>query len=128
MFYGYAQRVSSIKKLFILQFFLGGMAITAFSIIKHDLTATFSGILGVLLVMLPSLIYVRMTVLNKRVANPYIILGRHKKAMVVRFFSSALLFLFVVLLYRKCNFLVLFVTYCVAISSNWFVLLGTVDS
>lgn len=111
---------SSVLKL---QLALGACCVLIVALIAKDLNSVFSAFLGLILVLLPTLLYVFMVFRHGVVAYPKIALGRHQKAMVFRFVANFVLFLLVVISYKQCKFLWLLLTYFVTLSGYWFSLI-----
>ena len=104
------------------QVIFGITAILLVSVIKHDINSSFSALLGLLCVLLPTIIYIRVAFV-KQVLAAENVLKLHKKAMLLKFISNLILFALVFLFYKKCDVIVLFMTYIISISGYWFSLL-----
>ena len=104
------------------QVIFGITAILLVSVIKHDINSSFSALLGLLCVLLPTIIYIRVAFV-KQVLAAENVLKLHKKAMLLKFISNLILFALVFLFYKKCDVIVLFMTYIFSISGYWFSLL-----
>ncbi len=104
------------------QVIFGITAILFVSAIKHNVDSSLSALLGLLCVLLPTIIYIRVAFV-KQVLAAENVLKLHKKAMLLKFISNLILFALVFLFYKKCDVIVLFVTYIFSISGYWFSLL-----
>ena len=80
---------------------------------------TLSVFLGGILVIIPTFIYSFTVFINGLVAYPSVALKRHQKAMVFRFLANFVLFALVMVLYRQCNFVLLFLGYIITLSGYW---------
>ena len=106
------------------QFCLGLLCVIVVGVITRNYNSMISALTGMGLVMLPTILYAIIAFSKGVVAYPEVALGRHQKAMVMRFLLNFALFALVLIYYRQCNFLVLFITYFVTISGYWFSLIG----
>ena len=104
------------------QVVFGITAILLVSAIKHNINSSVSALLGLLCVLLPTIIYIRVAFV-KQVLAAENMLRLHKKAMLLKFVSNLVLFALVFLFYKKCDVMILFITYIFSISGYWFSLL-----
>jgi len=117
------QRFIEVKKTIKLQFILGICAVILISFFRSNQNSIISAVIGVFLVTIPTLIYVKIAFARGFIAYPNIALAQHQKAMLFRFFLNLVLFMVVAVVYRGCDFLALFTTYFITLSGYWFSLI-----
>lgn len=87
-------------------------------IIKKDLTAFLSALCGILIALIPTLVYAKV-VISKNIDDIHATYRKHKLAIGLKFLSNAMCFLVVFLLYKNVNVLMLFITYIISLSGYW---------
>ncbi len=102
-----------------LQFLIGVLAILVTAVKSLNSYATISAILGFLLALLPTLVYIRIA-WSKKVLPPDTVFAKHKKAELYKFFVNLFGFAIVFIFFRQVHALALFTTYVVTLSSYWF--------
>lgn len=107
-----------------LQLGLTCLCIVVTSCISRNFANVMSAAIGAGIVILSTLLYGRIALINNCLAYPAVALKRHQLAMLLRFMLSLILFALVAILYRQCNFVVLFVSYVVCSGSYWLSLLS----
>lgn len=117
------QRFILGQRVIKFQLALGVICTLAVALITQNLNSILSALIGVALVLLPTLGYAFVAFRRGVVAYPGVALGRHQKAMVLRFILNFVLFALVIINFRQCNFLVLLITYFVTLSGYWFSLI-----
>ena len=110
-------------KVIRVQLCLGILCTLVVTMVLRNYNSALSAITGVGLVVLPTIAYALVAFTRGLVSYPEVALGRHQKAMVLRFVVNFILFTLVLLVYRQCNFVVLFITYLVTLSGYWFSLI-----
>lgn len=114
---------NQVRLVLRLQFGLGGVFSILCLFVTQELHDFISAILGFMLVIIPTLVYIKIAFAQGMVVAPNIALQLHKKAIIYRFLASTALFGVVCLGYKSGNFLILFVAYLVTLSGYWFSLL-----
>lgn len=112
-------QIKLVNKTLVLQALLGLFSVVISGLIFKTTNAILSSALGCSLVIIPTLVYIKIGFAKGMIVLPSEAFRLHKKAMVAKFTANLVLFLLVIILYRKCNFLILFLTYIVTLSSNW---------
>jgi F0F1-type ATP synthase assembly protein I len=95
--------------------------LTAIVIAAHtrSMNALLSGMIGLIIALISTIVGAKIAFSDGLVVAPSVAYTRHKKAMIGRFILNLLLFAVVVLVYRQCNYIALFLTYIVALSGYW---------
>lgn len=113
-------RVITIKVILAVIF------ITIIAVFNRNLYSCLSALLGFLLALLPALVYIKV-VYTDRVLPAEVVMVRHKKAELYKFFTNILGFVIVFICFRQVHLLVLFASYLVTLSAYWLALLRRVD-
>lgn len=92
-------------------------------LISGILNNLFSCLLGSLLVVIPSLVYAITAFSQGIVVTPNLAITLHKRAMLIKFVINFILFILVILAYRNCNYLLLFINYIITQVCGWLILL-----
>jgi F0F1-type ATP synthase assembly protein I len=98
---------------------MGLIATVALAVHKHSLNTAFSGIAGLFLAIAPTVVYARIAFADQLVVTPGVAFARHKKAMLWRFLLNLVLFAVVLFLYKKCDYIALFVAYFITLAGYW---------
>lgn len=114
-----------VKKVLQLQILLALAVVLCAYLMRCNINDACSSIIGAVIAILPTLIYVRIAFKNGLVTSPIKALGRHQKAFFIRFALNLFLFLITFLFYRNCNFLILFISYVVVLGAYWLSLAKT---
>ena len=69
--------------------------------------------------MIPTFVYIKIAFANGLIILPSEAFKLHKKAMIAKFIVNLVLFMLIIMLYKDCNFLALFLTYIITLSGNW---------
>ena len=77
-----------------------------------------SVLIGSLLVIVPTLVYIKVSKINK-VMPVNQVFARHQRAELFKFFSNLVGFAVVFIVFKKVHVLALFATYVVTLSSYW---------
>lgn|GEM_PF-2555931 len=117
------KRITIVYQLVIIQLIMGLATAALVAAHKHNMNSLFSGIVGLALAIMPTIIYAKIAFGNGLVSAPGVAYVRHKKAMISRFILNLLLFGIVVLVYRRCDYTALLITYIVTLSGYWISLL-----
>ena len=112
--------LASVWRVIKLQLILGIICTVIVLICTRNGNDVFSSILGCLIALIPTFLYIKVVFRSGVVNYPRDALKLHKKAMIVRFLTSFGLFILVICLFKECNFLVLFLTYIMSLSAYWF--------
>lgn len=121
---GLSKFSANIKLVLKLQLVFA-LVMTALSyMINRSAANLLSALVGGAIAIIPTQVYVKVAFSRGLVVNPNEALRLHKKAVVSRFLLTMGLFVLVLIMYRKCNFFVAFITYIVVLSAYWFGLLG----
>ncbi|MFN8770945.1 MAG: ATP synthase subunit I [Neisseriaceae bacterium] len=88
-----------------------------------NLNIAFSSIIGSMIVIITNFSYYVIAFSKGLVVKPGEALSLHKKAMIAKFALNIVIFMLVFVLYKKCNYPVLFIAYIITQSSNWLMLL-----
>ncbi len=112
-----------IKASVKLQFYLGFICLAVVAISRHNSVDIISALLAIVIVLVPTLTYIKVAFANGMVGHPKVVLARHQMAMLLKFAVTAALFALVYIIYKQCNFFVLLITYCVSISGQWLALI-----
>lgn len=95
-----------------------GILCLAIAIFSWNMYLILSVILGALLVIVPTLVYIRVSMMNKVIPVGQVF-ARHQKAELFKFFTNLVGFALVFILFKKVHVLALFTTYVVTLSSYW---------
>ena len=113
------KHATTVFRLVKIQSVMGLVATVALAAYGHSINTAFSGIVGLLLAIVPTVVYAKIAFANHLVVAPAVAFARHKKAMLSRFLLNLMLFAIVLALYRKCDCVALFVTYFVTLAGYW---------
>jgi F0F1-type ATP synthase assembly protein I len=100
-----------------LQVLLGAVCL-AVTVLSLNMYAIISALLGSLLVIVPTLVYIRVSMVSK-VLPTGLVFAKHQKAELYKFFTNLIGFALVFIFFRKVHALALFTTYVVTLSSYW---------
>lgn len=100
-----------------LQVLLGSLCFIA-AILSWNLYVIISALLGALLVIIPTLVYIRVSMVRK-VLPVGQVFAKHQKAELFKFFTNLFGFAIVFITFKKVHVLALFTTYVVTLSSYW---------
>ena len=114
--HGYATILSRLIKI---QLTVGLIATVILAVHKNSMNTAFSGIVGLVLAIVPTVVYAKIAFANHLVVAPSVAFVRHKKAMIGRFVLNLLLFAIVLFFYKKCDYIALFVAYFIALAGYW---------
>ncbi len=118
MFYS-SQHFNGVKNILKLQLLFGCSCIIFAIFMLKNVNGILSAFLGLLLALVPTLVYIKIAFAKGLVNYPSVILARHKKAMLLKFIINFILFAIVFIFYKKCNYFALFGTYIVTLSGYW---------
>jgi len=113
------KRATIVSKLVKIQLIMGLIATVALTAYRHSANTAFSGIAGLFLAIVPTVVYAKIAFANHLVAAPGVAFARHKKAMLSRFLLNLALFAIVLFLYKKCDYVALFATYFITLAGYW---------
>lgn len=113
------KHASIVSKLVKIQLIMGLIATIALVAYRHNLNTAFSGIAGSFLAIVPTVVYAKIAFTEHLAVAPAIAFVRHKKAMLSRFLLNLVLFAIVLFLYKKCDYIALFVTYFITLAGYW---------
>ena len=113
-----------VKKQVVTQFFCGLAAVVFFSIVDFSYNTVISAVIGIIIAVTPTLIYAKLAFAKGLIVLPKEAFRLHKKAMVYKFISNLLLFVVVLSVYKKCNYVALYCSFLAALCGNWFSLIG----
>lgn len=88
------------------------------AVFSWNLYLSLSVLIGALLVIVPTLVYIKVSKINK-VLPVNQVFARHQKAELFKFFSNLFGFALVFIVFKKVHVLALFATYVVTLSSYW---------
>lgn len=108
------------QKVIKIQLVLGLVCALAVAGLTRNYNSVVSAVVGTGLVVLPTMAHSMIAFAKGSIAFPVVALGRHQKAMIVRFVLNLILFSAVLIVYRQCDFIVLFSTYLITFSGYWF--------
>lgn len=118
MFYS-NQHFIGIKNIVKLQLIFGLSCVIFTAIIIKNFSGVLSAFLGLLLALMPTIAYIKIAFAKGLVDYPSVVLGRHQKAMLLKFLLNIILFALVFISYKQCNFFALFATYFITLSGYW---------
>lgn len=110
---------TTVFKLARLQLVMGLVVTVSFAAYKQSLNTAFSGIAGILLAIIPTVVYARVAFGKRSVEIPVVALSRHKKGMIARFLLNLVLFAVILFFYKKCDYIALFVVYFIVLAGYW---------
>jgi F0F1-type ATP synthase assembly protein I len=112
-----------VKKQVFTQLMCGLVALIFFALADFSYNTIASSIIGTFIAVLPTIIYAKFAFAKGLVVLPKEALRLHKKAMVYKFIANILLFVIVLGLYKKCNYIALYCSFLAALCGNWFSLI-----
>lgn len=115
--------LKKVRFVVYLQLSLGSLSTIAALIVTYSLNSTFSGFLGMLVAVVPTLVYIKFAFGKGLHQLPLDVWKNHKRAMQYKFITTLLVFASIFFLYRNCNFLVLFAVYIITSLANWLALI-----
>ncbi len=110
-----------------LQFIQGIVALLMVFLYKYSFSALYSGFLGLLIAVIPTIAYAKV-VITEKIDNANIMYRKHKKAMMIKFIINGMIFMLVFLFVKNINIFSLFFVYIVAISGYWTSLLSSIKN
>lgn len=119
----YDKNLTKVMAVVKLQIFIAIAWVLCVVIVAHNLNTISSSVLGALIAIIPTYIYVKFAFKDGVVVAPIRALRNHKMAILVRFILNLSLFLLVCLFYQRCNFLALLGAFFVVLSAYWLSLL-----
>ena len=117
------QHFTFSQRVIKFQLTLGIACTVMVLLVTNNLNDMLSALTGVILVIIPTLMYAFIAFRKGVIAYPVVALKRHQMAMLLRFVTNLVCFAAVVILYRQCNFPLLLLAYCVTLSGYWFSLI-----
>ena len=121
--YNKNQQYSVVANLIKIQLIITILNIIVVSLVFKSLTDVLSVALGSTIVIVSSIVYASIAFSYGLIVIPNIAIKQHKKAMLTKFLVNFLLFVVVITLYKKCNYLLLFISYIITQSMACIVLL-----
>lgn len=122
---GSVRHLVVVKKVLQLQMLLALIVALCTYLVHRNIHDVYSSIIGAIIAIVPTLVYIRIAFKNGLVTSPVRALSKHQKAFFVRFALNLILFSIVFLFCRNCNFLILFISYGVVLSAYWLSLVKT---
>ncbi len=108
------------SRVLYLQLLMGSVCLLV-SMFIHNIHTTLSVLLGVGLVVVPTIVYVKISAMHKILPINQIY-GRHKKAELVKFVLNLSWFALIFIGYKHVQAIALLVSYAVVLSSYWWVI------
>jgi hypothetical protein len=115
----YSKNLTIVWTLIKIQLTLGLVAVTAVAFFKHNANSICSGFVGLVLAIVPTVIYAKIAFGNGLVSIPVIAYSQHKKAMLSRFMLNLIFFAMVILIYKRCDYVALLLVYFVTLAGYW---------
>ncbi len=82
-----------------------------------------SVLFGSLIVILSTFLYGCIAFAQGLVVKPKIAIMLHQRAMLFKFILNTMLFMLVIIFFKRCNYIFLFVSYIITQSTVWLILL-----
>ena len=105
-----------------LQLSLIFLLVTLVGAVTQSFNSILSAFMGGVSVLISTLVYGFVAFKDGIIVCPKVAFNNHQKAILGRFIANLILFILIFLLYRKCDFLSLFIAYIVVLSSYWLAL------
>lgn len=121
---GLKKTIFNVIKLQLIQ---GVIAVVVVTLYMKSFVGFYSGFLGLLIAVIPTLVYAKVVV-TKKIDNANIMYGKHKKAMAVKFIINGVGFFIVFLNFKNISVFSLFTVYVIAISGYWTSLISSVKT
>ena len=102
----------------------GAIAVLALSLWYQSKIVIISSILGLLLAVIPTVVYAKLTI-SKKVENYLLTYKKHKTAMIIKFIVNGAGFLLVFSMIKNLSPGVLFSVYIIALSGHWTSIFGS---
>ncbi|MBY0380237.1 MAG: ATP synthase subunit I [Burkholderiales bacterium] len=101
------------KKYIFLQMCVFTIVFVGLYTLTKNINTAFSCLLGCIIVFTLNIIHLRVAFYKGFVVKPKEALIQHKKAMFLKFVANIILFITLILLYKNCNYLALFLGYII---------------
>lgn len=108
-----------VVRVLKLQLLLAVCSVVITAIIVSNLNSIYSSLIGCVIAIVPTVAYVLIAFRDGVVVSPSKAFQNHKNAFMVRFLLNVLLFVLTCVLYKNCNYLTLFSSFCVVLSAYW---------
>ena len=117
----------AVVRVIKFQLFQGIIAIAMVLLFNKNANSLFSGLFGLLIALIPTLVYARVVISNK-IDDANTMLHKHKKALVLKFLTNAVGFLSVFLIFKNIDGFALFCVYVVTLSGCWTSLISSMKT
>jgi F0F1-type ATP synthase assembly protein I len=107
-----------VDKVIKYQIIQGIIAVIVIAIITRHFIDIYSGVCGLIIALVPTIVYSKIAVSNK-IDSFYVMYKKHKQAMILKFIVNCLGFLVVFILFRHVSALSLFIVYFVTLCGHW---------